>query len=268
MDRAMSNDLPVSVVVPCHNAAATLARAVESVAGQTSPPAEVILIDDASVNGTADAIAELARRTWPFSVRTARLPENRGPGEARNTGCSMVDPRSEYVAFLDADDLWLPEKLARQVGWMERHPNVGWTAHRCGVIGDSAGMTAGEGEPAAREITRAGLLLRNTVATPTVVVRATNREWFRPGWRWCEDLMLWIDWIDHGRRGFMLEPSLALLGRRPKTPGGSTGNLRAMHAGECDVIDTLVREQRLSRFVGRALLTYVRVRFAVRWVRR
>lgn len=257
----MSRVLPVSVVIPCHRAATTLARAVESVARQSEIPAEVILVDDASEDRTADVVAELARGAWPFAMRASRLPENRGPGEARNEGCAIADPRSRYIAFLDADDAWVPAKLERQLRWMESHPDVTWTAHRCGIVGDAEVAMAVPRKAAARPITRTGLLLRNAVATPTVVVRATAGARFRPGWRWCEDLMLWLDLLDHGHRGAMLDESLAVLGRRPTTPGGSTGNLAAMYSGERRVIRTLVAEGRMSSPAALVWQTYSWARY-------
>lgn len=255
----MSN-APVSVIVPCFRAAATIDRAVESVAAQTVAPAEVILVDDACPDATADAIGELSDRSWPFALRTTRLAKNRGPGESRNEGWKLVTAGSRYVAFLDADDVWLPSKLERQVAWMEAHDDVAWTAHRIGILG-TATVPAPPAVMANLPITRAGLLARNMVATPTVVVRATAPARFRPGWWRCEDLMLWIDWLDGGERGAMLDATLALLGRKPLTPGGATGDLRAMYAGERRVIDTLASERRLSPLVAMAWRGYAWARY-------
>jgi glycosyltransferase involved in cell wall biosynthesis len=262
----MSGFPPVSVIVPCHDAATTVVRAVESVAAQSSPPTELILVDDGSRDGTADAIAGLAGRHWPFDLKAVRLAENRGPGEARNEGIARADPATRYVAFLDADDWWLPAKLAVQVAWMERHAAVAWTAHRCLVRGDAA-SPAQPADVAARPITRTALLLRNFVATPTVVARMPPADRFRAGWRACEDLMLWIDWLDHGHAGAMLEAALAVLGRRPTTPGGTTGDMAAMHAGERRVLDTLAREGRLSSLAACGWKCYAAARYLRRRIR-
>ncbi|MFM7244086.1 MAG: glycosyltransferase family 2 protein [Planctomycetaceae bacterium] len=255
-----------SVVVPCHDAEATVVRAVESVAAQTVAPAEVILVDDASRDGTAGVIDTLCGRRWPFVLRATRLAVNRGPGEARNEGWARVADGSTYVAFLDADDIWLPRKLECQLAWMEAHDDVAWSAHRCGVLGSSAAPEQDCSGVTAMPITRTSLLRRNSVATPTVVVRAEVRDRFRPGWRWCEDLMLWIDWLDHGHRGVMLDATLAMLGRRPKTSGGATGNRRAMYSGERRVVDTLASERRLTPFAACAWRGYAWVRYLRRRV--
>ena len=136
--------LPVSVVIPCHDAEATIERALESVAAQTQPPVEVIVVDDASTDSTPELLQRCAKQSWPFRVEVITLPDNSGPGEARNAGWASAGKGTAYVAFLDADDLWLPEKLKRQVAWMEQRPDVAWTAHRCSVEGLVSPLRRGE----------------------------------------------------------------------------------------------------------------------------
>lgn len=98
---------PVSVVVPAYNAAATLGRALDSIAAQTLPPTEVIVVDDASRDGTA-AVAE----SHPLKPKLVRHPTNRGGAAALHTGLETA--QYDWVAFLDADDEWLPAKLTEQ----------------------------------------------------------------------------------------------------------------------------------------------------------
>jgi hypothetical protein len=278
MDGAVTDSMakqarcPVSVVMPCYNASATVVRAVESIASQASAPLEVIAVDDASGDDTAEILGELAKRSWPFEFRVVTLAENRGPGEARNAGLERVAPGADYIAFQDADDIWLPWKLERQIGWMDRHPGYGWTAHRCGVLGrdglPSGVLSSGvRGDLAGSPITRRKLLLRNAVATPAVVARRGLPGRFRPGWRHCEDLMLWLDWLDGGHEGFMLDETMVCLGRRPRTPGGTTGDLAAMHRGEQRVLRTLTTERRMSHGMAWLWAAYDRVRFFSRLVR-
>lgn len=96
----------ISVIVPCHDAAAFLQPAIESILAQTHPALEVIVVDDGSTDGSA-RIAE----SFGPPVRVIRQ-ENRGESAARNRGIEAA--KAEWVAFLDADDLWLPTKLERQ----------------------------------------------------------------------------------------------------------------------------------------------------------
>ncbi len=103
---------PVSVVVPAYNAAQTIGRALESIAAQTLRPAEVIVVDDGSVDATADAAAAMQAALGETRLRVIRQ-ENKGAGAARNR--AVHEASQPYLAFLDADDEWLPEKLARSM---------------------------------------------------------------------------------------------------------------------------------------------------------
>jgi glycosyltransferase involved in cell wall biosynthesis len=99
----------VSVVVPAHNAGRFLGAALRSAAAQTSPPLELIVVDDGSTDGTERVVREAAAT---FPVRSLRQ-DRQGAGVARNRGVSVA--RGEWIAFLDADDLWYPDKLAVQL---------------------------------------------------------------------------------------------------------------------------------------------------------
>ncbi|MEQ9814714.1 MAG: glycosyltransferase family A protein [Azospirillaceae bacterium] len=94
------------VVIPAFNAAATVAEAVRSVLGHEPAPARIHLVDDGSRDGTADIAASLDAR-----VVVTRQP-NRGAGWATTTGIGLAT--APFIAFLDADDIWLPGKIARQ----------------------------------------------------------------------------------------------------------------------------------------------------------
>lgn len=106
---------PVSVIIPAYNAAQTIGRALASVACQTLPAAEVIVVDDGSADGTAEAAEAMQARMGETRLRVIRQ-ENKGAGAARNR--AVQEARETYLAFLDADDEWLPEKLARSMHFM------------------------------------------------------------------------------------------------------------------------------------------------------
>ncbi len=108
---------PISVVMAAYNAAPTIARALDSIAAQTLAPAEVIVVDDASSDATA-AIAE----AYPLKPRIVRHAANRGGAGALQSGLEAA--ATDWVAFLDADDEWLPEKLAAQVEALAAAPQA------------------------------------------------------------------------------------------------------------------------------------------------
>jgi glycosyltransferase involved in cell wall biosynthesis len=116
----MSSSPRVSVIVPTYNRAGLLIRAIDSILSQTFTEFEVIVIDDASTDGTAAVLSGIADPR----VRVLRHDANGGGGAARNTG--IVAARAEYLAFLDSDDVWLPrtlETLMKAIG--EAPPEVG-----------------------------------------------------------------------------------------------------------------------------------------------
>lgn len=111
----------VSVVIPAYNAERFVLQAVRSVLDQRYQPIEILLVDD----GSTDQTAELVRQHAP-TVQIIRQ-ENAGVAAARNTGLRLA--RGELICLLDADDGWLPGKLAAQVAYMQTHPEVGLLYH-------------------------------------------------------------------------------------------------------------------------------------------
>lgn len=108
----------VSVIVPAYNRAAVLPRAVESVRNQTYENWELLICDDASTDNTADVVAELQQQD--DRIKLLRHQKNLGAAEARNT--PMKAAQGSYIALLDSDDEWLPEKLEKQIAALETAP--------------------------------------------------------------------------------------------------------------------------------------------------
>jgi glycosyltransferase involved in cell wall biosynthesis len=110
----------VSVIIPAYNSEGFLRQAIDSVYAQTFAPAEVLVVNDGSTDGTEQLLRRLAG-DLPSTFRWISKP-NGGPASARNAGLKVVG--GDFVAFLDHDDLWHGEKLARQVEHFAREPNL------------------------------------------------------------------------------------------------------------------------------------------------
>lgn len=157
----------VSVVIPAYNAAAHISEALESLRAQTCREMEVIVVDDGSVDDTHGIIA----RDFP-EVRCIRQ-SNAGASSARNRG--VQEARGEWVAFLDADDAWHPDKLRAQLALMQRHPGVRlcrtWGSET--PLSDTGSLQSGSDGLPAHELlpSMASTLLNPYFTTSTVMVR-------------------------------------------------------------------------------------------------
>jgi glycosyltransferase involved in cell wall biosynthesis len=114
----MAPDIEVSVIIPTYNRRDLLPRAIDSVLAQTHRVDEIIVVDDGSTDGTADMLqaryGERVKHVWQ---------SNAGVSAARNHGLRLA--RGRYLALLDSDDEWLPEKTALQMAFLESRPDFG-----------------------------------------------------------------------------------------------------------------------------------------------
>ena len=217
---------PVSVVVPSYNSGETIGEALLSVEGQTLRPLETIVVDDGSSDVTVEEVVKFRTgndgSTEPASTNGARVPvrlleqkENLGPAAARNRGVSEAD--GEWIAFLDADDAWLPGRLATQFELSAQHSDVGmWCGEAVRVTADGRRIAGGEGEGEEnsesvewREIHLREFASCNPVATSTVLVRREVVEsvgGFDVGFRGPEDYDLWIRVAARCRVGLIQAP--------------------------------------------------------------
>jgi glycosyltransferase involved in cell wall biosynthesis len=125
----------ISVVISSYQSADTLSRAVCSVLNQSYPTLEVIVVDNGSTDNTHKVIVELVKRD--IRVRPVRLEQNQRPAGGRNAG--VENSNGDYIAFLDADDEWLPDKLESQVWALDTQPQAGVVISDGWVIDEHSG---------------------------------------------------------------------------------------------------------------------------------
>lgn len=238
---------PVSVVIPCYNCAATIRRAVDSVAGQTLLPAEVILVDDASGDATREVLSELQHAHRAGWIKVVALNENGGAARARNAGWDAAS--HDYIAFLDADDSWHPEKISVQYRWMERNPAAGLTGHDSTVLVEgSHGQAVPEAAPVAspERLSSGMFLLSNRFSTPTVMLKRSLMQRFDPSKRRGEDYLLWLEIILDGIEVFRFPQRLAYIHKARYGAGGLSGNLWLMQQGEIDAFQKLYQHRKIG----------------------
>jgi glycosyltransferase involved in cell wall biosynthesis len=158
-------ELTVSVVIPTYNSGHFVIDAVASVLAQTVVPSEIIVVDDGSTDDTRDRLAPFAGRIRYVFQR------NQGVSAARNRG--VAEARGNVIAFLDADDYWHPEKLARQFAILAARPEIGIVStQRFDWPGDGLpAVPPAEGAESVLSVTWEQLALRNSLDTSSIVVR-------------------------------------------------------------------------------------------------
>ena len=181
----------VAAVIPCYNAARHIGEAIQSILSQTCQPIDVIVVNDGSTDDLDAAIA-------PFRDRITLIDQpNSGQAAARNRALAAVD--ATYVAFLDADDRWHPEKIARQLAVLEAQPECGLVHTGVGLI-DAEGRAVRESPLLPPPAHRASgdcllaLLSANAIVISSVMVRKTliDQESFRVDVCGVEDWDMWV----------------------------------------------------------------------------
>jgi hypothetical protein len=158
----------VTALIPAYNAADTIRRAIDSVLAQTYTHREIIVVDD----GSRDMTSEIVATEYRDLVRLLRLPSNQGESGAMNHGIAAA--QGELVAFLDADDEWLPTKLAKQIELLNARPDAIMVSCACRFLDEDGNLLRDFGMPPA-DLDRGAvwrmLLAGSFIAKPCVVAR-------------------------------------------------------------------------------------------------
>lgn len=223
----------VSVVVPCYNGAKYLDESLSNVVAQTRPAHEVFVVDDGSTDGSAEVAA-----TYPATVLRQA---NAGPSAARNL--AVAQATGEYVAFLDADDVWHPRKLELQVAVLDANPQLGLVG--VGVLDypcDLAGVALPATAPPLVPVSYEQLLVGNRFTPSAVMVRRETllaAGGFDPAIRCLED---WDCFLRVARIAGVATLPLPLTGYRVDAPGSASKRAANMIAGMGQVHAKLRRE--------------------------
>ncbi|NMF87370.1 glycosyltransferase [Aromatoleum petrolei] len=220
----------VSVIIPTWNAAWCIRRAIDSVFAQAYRDFELIVVDDGSTDDTAVVLG-----TYGGQLKVV-TKSNGGMSSARNAG--IREARGHYLAFLDADDRWLPYKLARQVAMLDRHPDLAFCA-AVATFEDLQGRTLGEWRGARGQPADVAEVFENhaavaggasaVLARRDLVARLGGFDETLAG---AEDTDLWIRLAAHGGFVCIDEPLVVVLRR----PDSVSRNFEAMRRGALTMI--------------------------------
>jgi glycosyltransferase involved in cell wall biosynthesis len=249
----------VSVIIPCYRASGTVERALRSVLCQTHQPAEIILIDDRSQDGTLDCLLKLAREIGGGRIRVLALDKNLGPGGARNAGWNVAT--QPFVAFLDSDDAWHPRKLELQMRCALMHQDVWLLGSEVAVlVSESASPPEIDESRPPEFIDPALVLLSNPFSTPSVIVRRDVPYRFDDCKRYSEDYLLWAQLILSGKRACIIRAPLTFLFKSKYGEGGLSAHLWRMEKGELDTYAQLRKSKLINttQMVGCSALSLLK----------
>lgn len=153
----------VSIIVPVYGAAEYIAETTAMVKRQTYPNWELIFVDDCSPDDSAEIIEDIIARE--SKIRLIRKERNEGAAKARNTG--LEESKGRYIAFLDADDVWMPDKLEKELAFMQRKQAAFvFTAYE---FGDEQARGTGKIVAVPKQLTYKKALSRTVIFTSTVL---------------------------------------------------------------------------------------------------
>lgn len=220
---AAAKSADVSVIMPAYRAERTIRRALMSVLEQTVQPSEIVIVDDGSDDGTLAAAREISERSK--SIRfDIRSQANRGAGSARNV--AIAASTGAFMAFLDADDEWLPTKLERSLDVLGQ-TGADIVSHDFIAVGvDGEHYVDCSRHFRAADDVFVGQMLRGFIANTTVLVRremVLGAGGFDPSLRSGQDYELWLAVVQ--RPGCRLHVFPEALTRYHVTPGSITSNV-------------------------------------------
>jgi glycosyltransferase involved in cell wall biosynthesis len=194
----------VSVVMPCYNAARYLNDAIQSLHAQTYDNFEVLAVNDGSTDNTGALLEHHAARDPRVRVFSQK---NAGPSAARNAALRQVN--GEYVCFLDADDVLLPEKIERQVRFLQEHPQVDLVYADYYTSDSQLNLTALTAVRITEDDTLEGLAMRNRFPPLAAMFRRRLMDAvgeFDESFRMAEDWDYWIRWAKVGTLAYLPGP--------------------------------------------------------------
>lgn len=205
----------VSIIVPVYNAEKFILEAIDSVAAQTYPHWELLLVEDGSSDGTVAAIEEYIREKNEKRIRLICQPSNMGAARARNRG--LREAQGRYIAYLDADDLWAPRKLEQQLKFMEAQGAAfAFTGYE---FADEKARGMGKVVRVPQTLSYRQALSNTTIFTTTVMfdTRKISKELLEMPVMKSEDTALWWKVLRNGYTAYGLDENLALYRRPGKT---------------------------------------------------
>lgn len=196
----------VSIIVPVYNVKKFILETIECVVAQTYDAWELLLVEDCSSDGTRELILHYMEENGDTRIRLIRQPSNMGAARARNKG--LQEARGRYIAYLDADDLWMPEKLEKELCFLkEKNAAFVFTGYE---FADGQGRGTGKVVHVPEKLNYSQALSNTTIFTTTVMfdtAKIDKKELGMPVIK-SEDTALWFRVLRSGHIAYGLDENL------------------------------------------------------------
>ena len=196
----------ISIIVPVYNAKRFIRETMDSVLSQTYSHWELLLVEDGSSDGSEDVIARYMEEKKDPRIRLVRQPFNQGAAKARNRG--LKEALGRYIAYLDADDLWMPEKLERELAFIrEKNAAFAFTGYE---FADEDGVGTGKVVRVPETLNFRQALSNTTIFTTTVMfdTEKISKELLEMPVMKSEDTALWWKVLEQGYIAYGLDENL------------------------------------------------------------
>tara|TARA_B100000780_G_scaffold265518_1_gene220989 strand:+ start:527 stop:1432 length:906 start_codon:yes stop_codon:yes gene_type:complete len=220
---------PVSVILPCYNSADTVALSLKSAAFQSRPPAEILILDDGSSDNSKaiieSTIKDIQDKT-PSKIRFFPCEENRGVYPVRNQ--ALEEATQPYLAFLDSDDYWHPQKLEIQYSFFEKDPNLALSCHgvvfRNGVP-ETLKKFDTDYEPSTKIMKHSNVLFRNVMITISIMIKKPENLKFDEEKKRGSDMLFWLEIVLRGGKAMWIRDNMSFTAKPLYGAGGLSGNI-------------------------------------------
>jgi glycosyltransferase involved in cell wall biosynthesis len=221
----------VAVIIPCFNSAKTIVRALDSLNKQTVIASEVICIDDCSLDSTIEVIERFSEKYPELNIKILKNNVNAGPSKSRNFGWDVAC--SDYIALLDSDNAWHPQKIEIQYNWMCQHPDVYVSGHAPPFTkndSDSidpfqAALSFSLNIPS-EKLNKSEILKMNPFETSSAMIKRDIHYRFDEKRKYCEDYLLWMQIAFDNHAIYRLSALLTFVYETPNSLSTKRWNMR------------------------------------------
>ncbi|MFC6267286.1 glycosyltransferase family 2 protein [Frigoriflavimonas asaccharolytica] len=258
----------ISVIIPLFNAEKTIVAALESVLNQTFglENFEIFVINDGSTDSSKNLVETFINKN-PEAKISFLHQENKGVSAARNAGLKICN--GEYIAFLDADDIWFPEKTSKQMDVFTENLEIDFLS--CRRTNHTIKYPYKVGKNNLAEITFRKLLFRNETQPSTVIFKRKileNTGYLNDNQRYAEDVNYWLRISEKNKMSFLNEELvIANGGKRTFGVSGLSANLKEMHLGFLKNLKEMYYQKRISFLEWIFYFIFYKIKFLVLQIR-